>query len=143
MASRTTQVPMTSHLHSQPDLFCPYQSSIPSDPPSDTLKTHGSRHFTKCIILPGGLLLGISDTENSSLLPNCPAVSSRGIHSTLLPYLISNQYSSSCFLSPFWFVHSRQLRLSLFWSSLPSLPPNFIIDHLLAGLPATRINRNN
>lgn len=54
-------------------------------PPSDALKTHGSRHFNKCIILPGSLPLGISDTENSSLPPNCPAISSRGVYSTLLP----------------------------------------------------------
>lgn len=124
--------------------LCPSQSSIPSVPSMWRFENTWKLAFQQMyIILPSGLLLGILDTENNSQLPNCPAISSRGVHSTLLPYLISNQYSSSCFLSTFWFVHSRQLLPSLFWSSLPSLLPNLIIDHLLVGLPATRINRNN
>lgn len=142
MAPRIIQVLTASHLHFQPGLFCS-QSLAPPCPPSDALKTHGSQHFTKHIILPSSLLLGISDTGNSILLSYCSVISPRGVHSSLLPYLIYNQYRSFCFLSIFWFVHSRQLLLSLFSSSLSSLLPNIIINHLLAGLLATRIKRNN
>lgn len=142
MAPRISQVSMTSHLHFQPDLFCSqFLSSV--YPPSDALKTHGSQHFTKYTILPSSLFLGISDIGNGILISNCSAISPRGVHSPLLLYLIYNQYHSFSFLNIFWFVHSHQLLLSLFQSSLSSLLPNIVIHHLLAGLLATRINRNN